>query len=335
MTCRTMILLMTLAFGMVAMPLAAEAQPSTKVPRVGILSPQKSTEPPTVQREPFERGLRELGWTPGGTILIEYRYAEGEVDRLPELAADLVRLPVDVLVTRGPQATQAARQATRTIPIVMSATPDPVQLGFVSSLARPTGNITGLAFLARGSLAGKRLELLKQTVAGLARVAYLVNWHATLPDQAGTIMEEITHAAQALGLESQPFEVRRAQDMAEAFIAMEKAQIGGLLVDPDPHVLEPNLAQVVALALQHRLPAIYPWRLYVDAGGLMSYATGISHFHRRSATYVDKILKGMTPAELPVEQPTTFELVINLKTAQALGLTIPPILLFQADEVIR
>ncbi len=173
MTCRTMILLITLAFGIVATPLAAEAQPSTKVPRVGILSPQKSTEPPTVQREPFEHGLRELGWTPGGTILIEYRYAEGEVDRLPELAAEPVRLP-----------------------------------------------------------------------------------------------------------------------------------------------------------------AIYPWRIYVDAGGLMSYATGISHFHRRSASYVDKILKGLTPADLPVEQPTTFELIINLKTAQALGLTIPPILLFQADEVI-
>jgi putative tryptophan/tyrosine transport system substrate-binding protein len=316
-------------------PLTAVAQPPTKVPRVGILSPQKSTEPPRVQREPFEHGLRELGWTPGVTIRIEYRYAEGEVDRLPELAATLVQLPVDVLVTRGPQATQAARQATSTIPIVMSATPDPVQAGFVTSLARPGGNITGLAFLARGNLAGKRLEQLKETVPGLARVAYVVNGYATLPDQVSAIMKELTRAARALEVEGQLFEVRRPQDIGEVFAAMEKAQVGGLLVDPDPHVLEPHLAQVVALARQHRLPAIYPWRLYVDAGGLMSYATSIPDFHRRSATYVDKILKGTKPADLPVEQPTTFELVINLKTAQALGLPIPPRILFQADEVIR
>jgi ABC-type uncharacterized transport system substrate-binding protein len=328
-------LLALLVLGVLMVPLPPVAQQPTKVSRVGILSPQKSTEPASVQREPFEHGLRELGWTPGVTIRIEYRYAEGEVDRLPELAATLVQLPVDVLVTRGPQATQAARQATSTIPIVMSATPDPVQAGFVPSLARPGGNITGLAFLARGNLAGKRLELLKETVPGLARVAYVVNWYATLPDQVSTIMEELTGAARALEGEGQLFEVRRPQDIVEVFAAMEKAQVGGLLVEPDPHVLEPNLAQVVALALQHRLPAIYPWRLYVDAGGLMSYATSIPDFHRRSATYVDKILKGTKPADLPVEQPTTFELVINLKTAQALGLTIPPRILFQADEVIR
>jgi putative tryptophan/tyrosine transport system substrate-binding protein len=182
---------------------------------------------------------------------------------------------------------------------------------------------------------GKRLELLKETVPGLARVAYVVNWYAMLPAQVSAIMAELTGAARALEVEGQFFEVRRPQDIVEVFAAMEKAQVGGLLVEPDPHVLEPNLAQVVALALQHRLPAIYPWRLYVDAGGLMSYATSISDFHRRSATYVDKILKGTKPADLPVEQPTTFELVINLKTAQALGLTIPPRILFQADEMIR
>jgi putative ABC transport system substrate-binding protein len=316
-------------------PLAAVAQQTTKVPRVGVLNPQKSTEPPSVQREPFERGLRELGWTPGVTILIEYVYAEGEVDRLSDLATTLVQRPVDVLVTRGPQATQAARQATSTIPIVMSATPDPVQEGFVTSLARPGGNITGLAFLGRGNLVGKRLELLKETVPGLARVAYVVNWHARLPEQVSAIMEEFTSAARALGLEGQLFEVRRPQDIVEVFTAMEKAQVGGLLVDVDPHVLEPNLAQVVALALQHRLPAIYPWRLYVAAGGLMSYATSIQAFHQRSATYVDKILKGIKPADLPVEQPTKLELVINLKTAKALGITMPPSLLLLADEVIQ
>jgi putative tryptophan/tyrosine transport system substrate-binding protein len=297
-----------------------------------VLSPQHSTESPTVQREPFAQGLHALGWEPGPSLLIEHRYAEGEVDRLPALAAELVRLPVDVIVARGGAAVRAARQATSTIPIVMSATADPVRQGFVASLARPGGNITGLAFLAQGALEGKRLELLKEAVPGLSRVAFLVNWRA---GEAESIMQEIHTAARSLHLEVQAFEVRRPETLVEAFTAMERAQVGAFLLGADTRVLEPNLAQVVALARTHRLPAMYPWRLYVDAGGLMSYATSIPDFHRRSASYVDKILKGAQPAKLPVEQPTQFELVINLKTAKALGFTIPPTLLFQADEVIR
>jgi putative ABC transport system substrate-binding protein len=287
-----------------------------------------------VQREPFERGLRELGWTPGSNIIIERRYAEGRVERLPELAAELVRQKVDVIVTRGPQATQAARQATSMIPIVMSANPDPVGLGFIASLARPGGNITGLSFLAQGALDGKYLELLKETVPRLARVAILTNPLA-LQDPDGSVQKGATAAARILRLEIQTYEVRRLQDLAEAFTAMSRARIGALLVRADPHVFESSRTQVVALALRHRLPAVYPWRLYVDAGGLMSYGASIPDFHRRSAGYVDKILKGAKPADLPVQQPVKFELVINLKTAKALGLTIPPSLLVRADEVIK
>jgi putative ABC transport system substrate-binding protein len=333
------LLVVSLAFGLLVAPFAVEAQPPMKVPRVGVLSPQHATEPPTVQREPFAQGLRAFGWEPGTSLLIEHRYAEGEVDRLPALAAELVRLPVDVLVTRGPRATRAARQATVTIPIVMSATPDPVQLGFVVSLARPGGNITGLAFLAQGDLEGKRLELLNEAVPGLARVAFLVNWGSgnwlAVPDQDRSIMEALNRTATSLRLEVQTFAVSRPDNIAAAFTAMEKGQVSGLLVAADPHILEPHLAEVVALTRTHRLPAIYPWRLYAEAGGLMSYAASIPDIHRRAATYVDKILKGAKPADLPIEQPTTFEFVINLKTAEALGLTIPPTLLFQATEVLR
>jgi putative ABC transport system substrate-binding protein len=331
----TLMLLVSLAFGQLGSPIVATAQLPMKVPRVGVLNPQLSTEPPTVQRAPFAQGLRDLGWTPGSSIIIENRYAEGEVGRLPALAAELVRLPVDVLVTRGPLATHAAQQATSTIPIVMSATPDPVRLGFVASLARPVGNITGLAFLAQGDMEGKRLELLKETVPGLARVAFPVHRRSVLGHER-SIMEDGLHlAARSLRLDVQTFEVSRPDDIAAAFTAMGSAQVGALLVAADPFVLEPHLAAVVALARTHRLAAMYPWRLYVDAGGLMSYATSIPDFHRRSAVFADKILKGAKPADLPVEQPTTFELVINLKTAQALSLTIPPTLLFHADEVIR
>ncbi len=324
----------TLAGGLLTVSCAAEAQPARHLSRVGVLSSGNSVEPVSVQREPFEQGLRELGWTSGSNIIIEYRYAEGRAERLPALAAELVRLKVEVIVARGPQATQAARNATRTIPIVMSATDDPVRSGFVASLARPGGNITGLAFQAQGELDGKRLELLKETIPGLAHVALLVNWVA-VPDQDGTIRSAIQRAARLVSLEVQTYEVNRAQDIAEAFTAIGTARVGAVLVRPDPSVLEPDRAQVVALALLHRLAAMYPWQLYVDAGGLMSYATSIPAFHRRSAFYVDKILKGAKLADLPIEQPTKFELVINLKTAKALGLTIPPSLLLRADQVIE
>ena len=320
------------ALGLLTSVPASAAQQSAKIPRVGVLTPQKSTEPPTRQREPFERGLRELGWTPGSNLIIEYRYAEGQNERLPDLAAELVRLKADVIVARGTMAIRAARQATGTIPIVMAASPDPVREGIVASLARPGGNITGLSFLAQGPLEGKRLELLKETVPHLARVADLAN---PSTDQDGAIKREMTAAARSLGLEVQTFEVKKPQDIPKAFAAIGKARVGALLVRADPAVLVPNFTQVVALAFKHRLPAMYPWKDYVDAGGLMSYATSLPGFHHRSATYVNKILKGAKPADLPVEQPTRFELAINMKTAKALGLTIPASVLIRADQVIQ
>ena len=229
---RTIGFLVTLALGLLAVSLAADGQLPMKVPHVGVLSPQHSTESPTVQREPFAQGLRALGWEPGTSLFIEHRYAEGEVDRLPALAAELVRLPVDVLVARGGAAVRAARQATSTIPIVMSATADPVRQGFVASLARPGGNITGLAFLAQGALEGKRLELLKEAVPGLSRVAFLVNWTA-VPGEAQSIRQELNTAAQSLRPEVQAFEVSGPDTIVAAFTAMERAQVGAFLLGAD------------------------------------------------------------------------------------------------------
>jgi putative ABC transport system substrate-binding protein len=315
------------------MPLVAEAQPPTRVPRVGVLSPQKSTESPTVQREPFEQGLRELGWVPGTSLILEYRYAEGQPEQLPERAADLVRLKVDVIVARGPQAIRAAQQATATIPIVMSAAADPVRAGFVTSLARPGGNTTGLALFS-DDVGGKQLQILKEALPALSRVAILVN-PIMSTDQDDPFIKGISPAAHSAGVATQIFAITRPDDIAETFTAMKRGRVDGLLIRADPNVLEPNLTQVVAQAFKHRLPAMYPWRFYVEAGGLMSYATNVSDIHRRSATYVSRILRGEKPSALPVELPTKFELVINLKTAKALGLTIPQTLLQRADQVIQ
>ncbi|MGH7305532.1 MAG: ABC transporter substrate-binding protein [Candidatus Rokuibacteriota bacterium] len=274
------------------------------------MSPQTSLEPATTQREPFERGLRELGWAPGSNIVIHYRYAEGAADRLPQIASELVRLKMDVIVARGALAIQAARGATRTIPIVMSTAGDPVREGFVASLARPGGNVTGLANLNYGDIEAKRLELLKQMVPKLARVAVLSN-AAAAPDPDGSIMKGIGAAARSMSLELEMFEIGKPGAIAETFEAIGRARVGAVMIRADPLVLEPNINQIVALAVKHRLISIYPWRIYVDAGGLMSYATSIPSFHYRSAAYVDKLLKGIKPADLPVEQPTKFELVIN------------------------
>jgi putative tryptophan/tyrosine transport system substrate-binding protein len=315
-----------LAIAAVTGPWEVRAQPA-RVPRVGILTPGHSTESPSVQREPFERGLRELGWTPGSTILLEYRYAEGRADRLAELAADLVRLKVDVIVARSAVAIRAAQRATDVVAIVMSSGADPVADGLVKSLARPGGNITGIANLVQ-ELEGKRLELLKEAVPGVARVAILGN----PGNSPGT---RLPAASRALGLETQTFVAHRADDLAETFAAMSRARVGAVLVWADTLVLEPNRARVTELAARHRVPAMYPWRFYVDAGGLMSYATSIPAFHHRSATYVDRILKGVRPGDLPIEQPTKFELVINLKTAKALGLTIPQSVVLRADELVE
>jgi ABC-type uncharacterized transport system substrate-binding protein len=313
---------------LLAAPLAVEAQERAKVPRVGVLGPGSANEMLAVQREPFEEGLRELGWKPGVNVFLEYRYGGESATQLGKLAVELVGLGVDVLVARGPVAIRAARETTSTIPIVMATTADPERWGFVKSLARPGGTITGIANQT-WELDGKRLELLKEMLPRLSRVAVLAS--ARNKNQFPAIRD----AAQSAGLHARVFEVTRPEEIGGAFELIEKASVGALLVATDIQVLEPSRARIVALAARHRLPAIYPWRFYVDIGGLMSYATNLRELHRRSATFVDRILKGPKPGDLPVEQPTKFELVINLKTAKALGLTIPPSLLQRADQVIE
>jgi putative ABC transport system substrate-binding protein len=319
--------LVTSLAGAFAVPRELMAQPAGKVYRIGALSPGYSTEPPTLQREPLEQGLRDLGWIPGSNVVIEYRYAEGKLDRLQPLADELVRLKVDAIIARSDAAALAARKATTTIPIVVSSAANPIGSGLVDTLARPGKNVTGIANMSQ-DLEGKRLELLKEAVPRLARVALLRN-----PNMVRGPLD--VAAARSLGLETQTFDVRSPQDIPEAFAAIDRARFGAILVFADIFILEPNRAHVVALALKYRLPAMYPWQMYVDAGGLMSYAVNIPTFHRRSATFVDKILRGANPAEIPVEVPTRLELVVNLKTAKALGLTIPPSVLARADQVIE
>jgi putative tryptophan/tyrosine transport system substrate-binding protein len=319
-----------LILSLLVSPLATEAQPPSKVPRIGFLMPLLTPER-AHNLEAFRQRLHELGWIEGQNVALELRYAEAGTDtaRLPDLAADLVRLNVDVIVTVG-GTTRIAQSATRTIPIVMVTAGDPVEAGFVTSLAQPGGNITGLAGLG-AELSGKRLELLKQAVPQLARVALLLN-----PTNVSTgYVRETQVAAQALGVALQVLEVRRPEDIAGAFAAIQQAGAGALLFLTDPLVLESHRHHVAALALQSGLPAIYPWRMYVEAGGLMSYGISLREWYRRAATYVDKILKGAKPGDLPVEQPVQFEFIINLKTAQALGIMIPPSLLILADEVIK
>jgi putative ABC transport system substrate-binding protein len=279
--------------------------------------------------------LRALGYVEGQNLTIAYRYAEGKVERLPELAAELVRLPVDVLVVGGAPAIRAAQHATRTIPIVMAGTADPVAAGFVASLAQPGGNITGLSDLSV-ELPGKRLEILKEAVPQSARIAVLADPAAPYHTAK---MHSLTAAAQALGVHLHVVEVRRADALvvASAFAAMTRAGADALMVIEGGWLNFglPGPGRLVDLAAQHRLPAMYERQETVAAGGLMSYGPNIPENFRRATTYVDKILKGATPADLPVEQATTFELVINLKAAKTLGLTIPPTLLFQANEVIQ
>jgi len=314
--------------GLLAAPLGAEAQ-KTKVPRIGLLSPWDSSLRGV--REPFERGLRELGWAPGSTIFIEQRYAAGKPEQLPILATELVQMNVDVIVAHGGAAIRAARQATSTIPIVMSALGgDPVQQGLVQSLGRPGGNLTGLTVPAQGNIEPKQLELLKEAVPGLTRVGILANRSG---DQA--VADALSAAANILRLQLQTFEVSAPEEIPDAFAAMERSGVRAVLLRGDPLVLDPYSRQSVTLALKHRLAAIYPWPHIPVYGGLMSYNTSISELHRRSASYVDRILKGAKPGDLPIEQPTKFDLVINLKTAKALGLTIPQSLLQRADQVIE
>jgi putative ABC transport system substrate-binding protein len=318
-------------FGLLAAPRAAGAQQPVKVPRLGVLSFYAPPAVPDWQQRlhqwPFWQGMRELGWHEGRNIVIEFRWAEGRLERLPLLAAELVQLKVDAILALGGAEITAAQEATDTIPIVMASL-DAVEQGFVASLARPGGNVTGLTAMT-AELSQKRLELLKETVPQISRIAALQC--QGLSGLGGT---ETQVAAQALGMHLQFLEGRDPDDYEAAFAAARRARAEALVVFTC-YFNTLNRQQIVALAAQYRLPAIYTERGWVQAGGLMSYGPNDAEMHRRAATYMDKVLKGVKPADLPVEQPLKFELVINLKTAQALGLTIPPTLLFQADEVIR
>jgi putative ABC transport system substrate-binding protein len=323
-----------LALSLLAAPLAAEAQQAAKVARIGYLSPNLATGPHL--REAFRQGLRDLGYVEGRNLVIEYRDAEGKVERLPALAAELVALKVDVIVTEGGNTVVplAAKQATRTLPIVFATAADAVGSGLVTSLARPGGNVTGLDSLST-ELVGKRLELLTQAVPGVGQVAVL--W---LPGVYGerTEKEMLTGAevaARGLKVRVQFVEATRdPADLGRAFSDMTRARAGALTVLPN-NMFRREHRRLLDLAARHRLPAVYPWRDLVDTGGLMSYGASLTDLSRRAATYVDRILKGAKPGDLPVEQPTKFELVINLKTARTLGLTIPPSVLSQADQVIE
>ncbi len=315
---------------LLAAPLAADAQQAGKVPRIGFLSlTSPSDRPPLL--DAFRQGLRELGWIEGQNFLIDYRYAEGRVDRLPDLAAELVRLKVDLIVSWGTQGVTAAKNATETIPIVMIAVRDPVGTGLIASLARPGGNVTGVSGGAGLEMFAKQLELLKETVPKIRRVAILSNPANAYHQLA---IREVNVAARSLGVQLQLLEARGPNEFDGAFAAMAKERVGALLVLSDA-MLNSHRTRLADLAARNRLPAAYGVRESVEAGGLMSYGPSFLDLFRRSVAYVDKILKGAKPADLPVAQPTKFELVINLKTAKALGLTIPQSLLQRADEVIQ
>jgi ABC-type uncharacterized transport system substrate-binding protein len=307
----------------------AQAQQVKKVPRIGFLA-GGSPSTNAASREVFRQGLRELDYIEGKNIIVEWRYAEGKVDRLPALAAELARLKVDVIVTLGGRGTRAAKEATKTIPIVMAQVPDPVGDGFVASLARPGGNITGLSALGP-ELSGKRLEILKEVVPRLSRVAVLGT--STAPGTA-QVLRELEPAARALKVKLQYLDVLSPKDIETAFRAATRGHAEGVLV-LSASVFVTHQTQVLDLAQKSRLPAIYYRPDFVEAGGLMSYGVNDKELYRGAARYVDKILKGAEPADLPVEQPKKFEFIINLKAAKQIGLTIPPNVLVRADKVIR
>jgi putative ABC transport system substrate-binding protein len=280
--------------------------------------------------EALRRGLGELGYVEGKNIVIEWRYAEGKLDRVNEFAGELVRLNVDVIVTAGPTSTRPAKEATSTIPIVMAQDPDPVGNGFVASLARPGSNITGFSTLSP-EISGKQLELLKEIVPGLSRVAVL--GFSTQPGNA-QLVRETQLAAGALGVKLQYLDVLDPKEIEIVFRVAGKGRADAVIVLPNP-ILISQRAQVIALAVKSRLPAIYPYREFTDDGGLMTYGMSFIDLYRRAAIYVDKILKGAKPADLPVEQPTKFEFIINLNAARQIGVTVPPNVLARADRVIR
>jgi putative ABC transport system substrate-binding protein len=317
--------------GLLAAPLAAGAQQPARMPRIGFLSAAVlGVSSPAL--DAFRQGLRELGWVEGQNIVVDYRLAEGRSDRLPDLAAELVRLKVDIIVAEATQGVIAAKNATTTIPIVMiNGSADPVGLGFVASLARPGGHVTGLSYSVGPEIFGKGLGLLKEIVPKVRRVAILSN--PASPVQP-LLIREVNGAARSLGVQLQHLEVRGPNEFDGAFAAMSNERVGALLVVADAMFVF-HRTRLADLAARSRLPAAYGVRANVEAGGLMSYGPSVRDLFRRSAAFVDKILKGVKPGDLPVEQPTKFELVVNLKTAKALGLTVPQALLQRADELIQ
>jgi putative ABC transport system substrate-binding protein len=320
--------IVTLTLGMLAAPFDAQAQqPPGKTARIGYVTLRAG---PSFLEEAFQQGLRALGYVEGHNIAIEYRWANGQLDRVSALAAELVRLNVEVIVSTGGGATAlAVKQAVTTIPVVFSVG-NPLGIGLVARLDRPGGNVTGVSLLTN-ELDAKRLELLKAAVPWVSGVAVLAN---PANPTTGASVKALEGAAQALRVTLHVWEARAPQEIDDAFAAMGRERVEALLVVSDP-MLFVQRERLVALAAKHRLPGIFEWREFVEAGGLLSYGTNIADMYRRLASYVDKILKGAKPGDLPVEQPTKFELVLNLKTAQAVGITIPPMLLFQADEVIK
>ena len=323
---------LSIPIAVLAVAVTVEAQQPKKVPRIGYLIVASISPVPSARIEAFRQGLREIGYVEGKNIVIEWRSADGELDRLPALVAELVRLKVDVIVTAGPIPTRAAKEATTMIPIVMAQDPDPVAGGFVVNLARPGGNITGLASLAP-ELSGKRLELLKEIIPRISRVAVLGT--SSQPGNA-QILREVELAAKAFGVQLQYLDVLNPKDVASAFRAAGKGQAEAVLFWVGGSVgSAAHRTQIAELAVKNRLPVMYNRREFVEAGGLMTYSVYLNDLDRRAAIYVDRILKGAKPADLPVEQPKKFELIINLKAAKQIGLTIPPNVLARADKVIK
>jgi putative ABC transport system substrate-binding protein len=325
---KSLVLLLIIAM-LVGCGAMADAQQPGKVPRIGVLAPPTPSFF-SIRFEAFRQGLRELGYLEGKNISIEYRYAEGKLDRLPQLAAELVHLKVNVILTAGESGALAAKNATSTIPVVFAVTEDAVESGLVSSLARPGGNVTGLTVLS-AELGGKRLELLKESFPKVARVAFL--WPSGGP-RGNVPFTEMEAAAKAFGLKLQSLPVRGLDDFQPAFEAAKREGAQALITTPSP-VINTQLDRIMDFAAKNRLPAMYAAPEFVDAGGLMYYGPNYLDLFRRAAIYVDKIFKGAKPADLPVEQPTKFELFINLKTAKQIGLTIPQSVLYRADKVIK
>jgi len=316
-----------LTFSLTLAPLAAGAQKTGKVYRIGVLDPTPVALN-VANLDAFRQGMRDLQYAEGQNFVIEYRSPEGRADRFPDLAHELVRLKVDLILTRGTPAVTAAKNATRTIPIVMAASGDPLGAGVVTGLARPGGNVTGLSALT-AEVSGKRLQLLKDAIPGIQRIAAVLDRGVPV-----TQWRTIEQTARSMGLEPQLLYIEKAEDLGPAFDAAFKQRADAAVIGLGP-VLQNNVGRVVDLAARHRLPSAFTSREFVDAGGLMAYGVSYPDSYRRAATYVDKIFKGANPGDLPVEQPTKFEFVINMKTAKALGLTISQSLLLRADDVIR